>query len=93
MIPKGKTELHKATTVKTGVKMVHVMELTKEMELLTSIKIIMDLKTDLLMERMIIVETTINLKIDIFKKVTETDPNEMEPLTVILKSKTPKTRL
>ena len=93
MIPERKTKLQKTKTVRDGVKMVLVMELTKEMELLTSIKIMMDLKTGLPMERMIIVETTINLKIDIFKKVTETDPNEMEPLTVILKSKTSKTRL
>jgi hypothetical protein len=93
MIPERKTKLQKTKTVRDGVKMVLVMELTKEMELLTSIKIMMDLKTGLPMERMIIVETTINLKIDIFKKVTETDANETELLTMILKSKTPKTRL
>ncbi len=93
MILKGKTELHKTTTVKSGVKMVLIMELAKEMELLTSIKIMMDLKTGLPMKRKIIVETKTNLKIDIFKKVIKTDPNEMELLTAILKSKTPKTRL
>ena len=93
MIPERKTKLQKTMTVRDGVKMVLVMELTKEMELLTSIKIMMDLKTGLPMKRKIIVETKTNLKIDIFKKVIKTDPNEMELLTAILKSKTPKTRL
>ena len=67
MILKGKTELHKTTTVKSGVKMVLVMELTKEMELLTSTKIIMELKMRLSMAHVILMKI-IDL-IDILKNM------------------------
>ena len=91
MIPTGKTELQKIMMVKDGAKMVLVMELTRETELLTSTLIVKDLKTGLLMEQMIDIETKTSRQIDILRKVIETDPREMELQTVILKSKTLKT--
>jgi hypothetical protein len=91
MIPTGKTELQRITKVKDGVKMVLVMELTRETELLTSMLTMMDLKTGLSMEQMIDIETKISRQIDILRKAIETDPREMELQTVILKSKSLKT--
>jgi len=91
MILIGKTELQRITKVKDGVKMVLVMELTRETELLTSMLTVMDLKTGLSMEQMIDIETKISRQIDILRKAIETDPREMELQTVILKSKSLKT--
>jgi hypothetical protein len=89
----GKTELLKIVTVKERIRMVLVMEPTIETEQLILMLTLMDLKTGLSMERMIIIETKIIRQIDILRKVTEANPREMELLTVILKSKTLKTRL
>jgi hypothetical protein len=69
MIPDGKMELHMTTTVREGVKMGLVMELTKEMELLTLNQTILDLKMRLSMVHIILTKT-IRSK-DIIKNMIE----------------------
>jgi hypothetical protein len=58
MIPIGKTELQRIMKVKDGVKMVLVMELTRETELLATMLTVMDLKTGLSMEHIILMKKT-----------------------------------
>ena len=58
MIPTGKTELQRIMMVKDGAKMVLVMELTRETELLTSTLTMMDLKIGLSMVLIILMKKT-----------------------------------
>ena len=69
MIPERKTKLQKTKTVRDGVKMVLVMELTKEMELMTLNQTILELKMRLSMVHIILTKTIRST--DIIKNMIE----------------------